>query len=302
MKRFNSLDAHLKGTFGKKTVKLPIDVGLGCPNRDGKCGVGGCSYCSGVRSGEFAGDMTKPISVQLSEQKTLYTKWQDALYIAYFQAGSNTYAPVEVLRSYYDQALACPDIVGLSVSTRPDCVDESVAELLAEYAKKTYLTVELGLQSAKDETLAKINRGHSYGDFVRAYELLKSKGIRVCVHIINGLPGESREDMLDTVRRLAELGIDEIKIHLLHIIEGTEMAKDYAQGKLRTLDFEEYVGVVCDQIELLPPETVVARLTGDGDRRTLIAPLWSLDKRRVLNGVDKELKRRDTYQGLKRQQ
>ncbi len=298
-KRFHTLDYHLKSIFGKKTVKLPVDGGLGCPNRDGSCGVGGCSFCSGVRSGEFAGNKSRSITCQIEEQKAFYKKWPDALYISYFQAGSNTYAPVDVLRRLYDEALACKDVVGISISTRPDCIDEDIADLLAEYHRRTYLTVELGLQSSKDSTLDAINRGHDYAAFLRGYKLLKDRGIRVCVHIINGLPGETKEDMLQTVRELAGLGIDEIKIHLLHIISGTRTAEDYTNSKLSTLDYDEYIEILCDQLELLPPETVVSRVTGDGDKRTLIAPLWSTDKRRVLNGIDMELRRRNTYQGIK---
>ncbi len=298
-KRFHTLDYHLKTTFGKKTVKIPLDVGLGCPNRDGKRSFGGCTYCSAVRSGEFAGDCSKALSQQFDEQKKLYSKWQDTLYIPYFQAGTNTYAHIDTLRRLYDDALALEGAVGLSISTRPDCVDEDIARLLGEYAKKTYLTVELGLQSAKDETLLSINRGHTYAEFEDAYRLLKAQGVRVCVHIINGLPSETKADMLETASRLASLGIDEIKLHLLHVISGTRMADDYTNGKFKVLDYDEYIEIVCDQLELLPPETVVARLTGDGDRNTLIAPLWSRDKRRVLNGIDLELRRRDSYQGIK---
>ncbi len=296
-KRFHTLDYHLKTTFGGKVVKLPLDGGFGCPNRDGKCGVGGCIFCSEARSGEFAGNSAKPLAVQLEEQKSLYHKWEGARYIAYLQAGTNTYAPIEVLKRIYDEALCLPDIVGLSISTRPDCIDEQIADLLASYAEKTYLTVELGLQSIHDKTLARINRGHTYAGFLQGYSLLKSRGIRVCVHIINGLPEETHEDMLETARELSRLRIDEIKIHLLHIIKGTRLAEEYTAGKIKPMEYSEYIEIICDQLEILPPETVVARLTGDGDRSTLLAPLWSRDKRSVLNGIDKELKRRNSYQG-----
>ncbi len=296
-KRFHTLDYHLKTTFGGKAVKIPLDCGFGCPNRDGKCGVGGCIFCSEARSGEFAGDFTKPLALQLEEQKRLYRKWEGAKYIAYLQAGTNTYAPVEELKGIYDEALSLPDVVGLSISTRPDCIDEQIADLLASYAEKTYLTVELGLQSIHDKTLVRINRGHTYADFLQGYRLLKERGIRICVHIINGLPGETHEDMLETVRELARLEIDEIKIHLLHIIDGTKLAEEYTSGKIKPMEYSEYIEIVCNQLELLPSETVVARLTGDGDRTALLAPLWSRNKRSVLNGIDKELRKRNSYQG-----
>lgn len=296
-KRFHTLDWELKKQFGKKTVKIPLDVGMGCPNRDGTKGCGGCIFCSDARSGEFTAGKDLSIAEQFKETKKLYSKWQDAYYIPYFQAGSNTYAPIEKLRELFDEALSLPDTVGLDISTRPDCIDRDVADLLAEYNQKTYLTVELGLQSAKDETLKRINRGHIYADFVAGYKLLVERGIKVCIHIIDGLPDETKEDMLDTVRAIAKLEPYAVKIHLLHIIKGTPLEKEYTEGKIKTLEYSEYIDIVCNQIEILPPETVIARLTGDGDRKTLIAPLWSLDKRSVLNGIDKELARRDSYQG-----
>lgn len=296
-KRFHTLDWELKRQFGKKTVKLPLDVGMGCPNRDGTKGCGGCIFCSDARSGEFTAGSSLSIPEQINATKKLYSKWPDAYYIPYFQAGSNTYAPTEQLRKWFDEALSLPDAVGLDISTRPDCINEEIADLLAEYNQKTYLTVELGLQSAKDETLGHINRGHTFDDFLAGYKLLADRKIRVCIHIIDGLPGETKEDMLNTVREIAKLEPYAVKIHLLHIIKGTPLEAEYTDGKIKVLEYSEYIDIVCDQIELLPPETVIARLTGDGDRRTLIAPLWSLNKRSVLNGIDKELARRDSWQG-----
>lgn len=299
-KRFHTLDWELKKLFGKKVVKIPLDLGLGCPNRDGTKGVGGCTFCSEFRSGEFSGDMRLGLAEQFNETKKLYSKWPDALYIAYFQAGTNTYAPAQKLKRLFDEALALPDVVGLSISTRPDCISDEIADMLAELSEKTYLTVELGLQSAKNETLKRINRGHTYEEFLEGYNKLVSRGVKVCIHIINGLPGETRVDMLETIKQVALLSPYEIKIHLLHIISGTKMADEFAAGEFDVMSFEDYVSVVCDQLEMLPPETVVARLTGDGDRRTLIAPDWSRDKRRVLNEIDKELRRRDSWQGKNR--
>lgn len=299
-KRFHTLDWELKKLFGKKVVKIPLDLGLGCPNRDGTKGVGGCTFCSEFRSGEFSGDMRLSLAEQFNETKKLYSKWPDAFYIAYFQAGTNTYAPADKLKRLFDEALALPDVVGLSISTRPDCISDEIADMLAELSQKTYLTVELGLQSSKNETLLRINRGHTFEDFLEGYNKLVSRGVKVCIHIINGLPGETKADMLETAEKVAYLSPYEIKIHLLHVISGTKTALEFAAGEFETMSFEDYVNIVCDQLELLPPETVVARLTGDGDKKTLVAPLWSCDKRRVLNEIDKELRRRDSQQGKNR--
>lgn len=298
-KRFHTLDWELKRLFGKKTVKIPLDVGMGCPNRDGTKGSGGCIFCSDLRSGEFTAGSHLSIPEQFETSKRLYTKWPDAYYIPYFQAGSNTYAPVDKLKAYFDEALSLPDVVGLDISTRPDCINGEIADLLAEYAKRTYLTVELGLQSANDKTLIRINRGHTYAEFLQGYKLLCERNVNVCVHIINGLPGESYTDMLFTAGEMARLKPYSLKIHLLHILAGTPLEAEYINGIIKAMEYSEYIKIVCDQLEILSPETVIARLTGDGDRKTLIAPLWSLDKRSVLNGIDKELARRKTWQGSK---
>ena len=298
-KRFHTIDWEYKRVFGKKTVKIPLNAGLGCPNRDGTCGKGGCTYCSHSLSGEFAGNPKDSFSKQFEETKKLYlNKWQDFACIAYLQAGTNTHASVQKLNEIYSAALEL-SVVGLSISTRPDCLDEEKISLLKEVAKKTHLTVELGLQTANDETARIINRGHTFGDFLTGYDMLKEAGIRVGVHIINGLPRETRADMMNTAQKVARLCPDEIKIHLLHVVNGTKMAEDYLNGGFETLEKDEYISLVCDQLEVLPPETAVGRLTGDGDRKTLLAPLWSMDKRSVLNGIDKELARRNSHQGIK---
>lgn len=302
-KRFLSIDAVFKREFGRKTVKIPLNAGLGCPNRDGSKGVGGCVYCSSSLSGEFAGSPSLTLADQFEATKRLYlNKWGETAYIAYLQAGSNTYAPVGRLKRIYDEALAIPGVCGLSVATRADCISEEVAGLLSEISERTYLTVELGLQSSSDRTARLINRCHSYQEFLEGYRLLSSRGIKTCVHIINGLPGETKEDMIKTAMDVAQLSPYEIKIHLMHIIAGTEAEKMYRRGEIIPLEREEYIGIVCDQLELLPPTVAIGRLTGDGDKRTLVAPLWSRDKRSVLNGIDRELRLRDSFQGIKRQQ
>lgn len=298
-KRFHTLDFEYKRLFGKKTVKIPLNAGLGCPNRDKSVGVGGCTYCSGAMSGEFAGDPKDSFMCQFEETKKLYmNKWSDFECIAYLQAGTNTHAPIGTLEKIYNAALELP-VVGLSISTRADCIDKEKAALLAHISKRTHLTVELGLQTTNDETAKRINRCHSYADFLSGYRMLKEAGVRVGVHIINGLPGENYTDMMHTALEVARLVPDEIKIHLLHVIKDTPMAADYAKGLFETMEKDEYISLVCDQLEVLPPETAVGRLTGDGDRKTLIAPLWSMDKRSVLNGIDIELAKRDSYQGIK---
>lgn len=298
-KRYNAQSTYLKKRFGGKVVKVSLNGGFTCPNIDGSKGTGGCIYCSAKGSGDFGGSPVLGIREQFDEmKKTLEKKWgSDVLYIPYFQANTNTYAPTERLRELFEEALSFDNAVGLAVSTRPDCISEETADYLEELSKRTYLTVELGLQTIHDGTAQLINRCHTYDDFLRGYELLQKKGIDICVHIINGLPGETREMMLATAEELGRLRPQAVKIHLLHIIRGTVLADMFSRSEFRELDKEEYIGIVCDQLERLPQETVIERLTGDGDRETLIAPLWSRDKRSVLNGIDKELRRRDTVQG-----
>lgn len=296
-KRYHTLHYHLTNKFGEKIFKAVIDAGFTCPNIDGTCGVGGCAYCSDG-AGEFTHGSRLSITEQLeAERQRISRKHENPKLIAYFQAHSNTYAPVAVLRDKYEEALAFPDVVGLSVATRPDCINEENAELLSGFSKKTYLTVELGLQTVHDKTAERFNRGYGYEVFLKAYKLLKEKNIRVCVHMINGLQGECKEDMLATAKEVGRLCPDAVKIHLLHIVRGTRYAKLYESGEIETLSKEDYIDIVCRQLEYLPQETVIERITGDGGRDTLIAPLWSLDKISVLGGIDKEMSLRNTYQG-----
>ena len=297
-KRYHTLNYHLNELFGEKVYKAVIDAGFSCPNLDGTVGFGGCSYClSG--SGEFTNDSSLSITEQLKkEHERIAKKHENPKLIAYFQAHTNTYAPVEILKEKYEEALAFSDVVGLSIATRPDCVDEKIADLLKEFSQKTYLTVELGLQTIHDKTAREFNRGYDYETFLNAYRLLKKRNIRVCVHIINGLMGETKDDMLLTAKEVGKLKPDAVKIHLLHILSGTAYEKEYENKKLIPLGKYEYIDIVCRQLEFLPPETVIERITGDGARQSLIAPLWSLDKISVLGGIDKELDARNTYQGI----
>ena len=299
-KRYHTYNYYLKKRFGKKVMKIPLNVDLGCPNRDGTKGTGGCKFCSAHLGGEFAGDPCDDIRTQFdSVRRMMNNKWSQGLYIPYFQAGSNTYAPVSELRQMYETALGIENCVGLSVATRADCIDGEKAELLGEIAKRTYLTVELGLQTVHDSTALAMNRCHTFADFLKGYELLRENGVNVCVHIIDGLPGETHEMMLQTAKELANLDLHSIKIHLLHVLKGTVLAQMYEQGEFETMSMQEYVNTVCDQLEVLPQELVIQRVTGDGARDELIAPLWSLKKFCVMNEIDKELGRRDSWQGIK---
>ena len=228
----------------------------------------------------------------------LEKKWPSAVgYIPYFQANTNTYAPLSVLRKKYETALSFEKVVGLSIATRADAIADEVYDYLEEIAHRTYLTVELGLQTIHDETARRINRGHSFEEFRKAVMKLDKRGIPVCVHIINGLPFETKEMMVETAKVLSSLPIHSLKIHLLHVVEGTRLAEEWKRGDWETLSLEEYVDIVCDQIELLPPLVTIQRVTGDGERESLLAPLWSLKKFVVMNEIDKELVRRDSYQG-----
>ena len=297
-KRYHTYDYFLREKFGKKVFKVPLDCGFTCPNIDGSKGRGGCTYCSSRGSGDFAASPELSIPEQYDLcRKGLSEKWNDAFCIPYFQAHTNTYAPTEVLRRLYYEALALPDAVGISISTRPDCLSDSTVALLREIAGKTFLTVELGLQSVHDGTARRINRCHTYGEFLEGYE--KLAGLNVCIHIIDGLPGEDRGMMIETAKEISRLRPHAVKIHLLHVLKGTALAEEYRKGLFETLDLYEYVGTVCDQLELLPPETVIGRVTGDGSPESLIAPLWSRKKFVVMNEIDKELVRRNSYQGIK---
>ena len=301
-KRYYTYDYYLRRRFGAKVAKIPLDIGLTCPNIDGRCGVGGCIYCSGRGSGDFAESPLLPIEEQyrLTREK-LSSKWSTERCIAYFQAHTNTYAPLEFLKASFERALLLDGVVGINIATRADCLERDVCEYLADLAERTVLTVELGLQSSSDETAEKINRGHTYADFLYGYRRLReaSDKIEICVHIIFGLPGESREDMMKTVRDVAALAPDQVKIHLLHVLKNTEMARIYERGEYTPLEKDEYVALVADAIELLPPDTVVARLTGDGMADDLLAPDWSRKKVAVLNDIDKLLYSRSSWQGSK---
>ena len=301
-KRYHTYDYWLKSTFGGKCAKIPLDAGFSCPNLDGRCGVGGCIYCSGRGSGDFAEVSSVPLREQYDRQREfLAKKWPTERCIPYFQARTNTYAPVEVLRPLFEEVLTYPGVVGMNIATRADCLPKETVSLLRELSERTVLTVELGLQTVHDGTAAAINRGHTYADFLEGYTRLREGAPRalVCIHLIFGLPGEDEADMLEAVRRVAELRPDQVKIHLLHVLRGTALGETYESGGYTPMEMDDYVSVVVKALELLPPEVVVARLTGDGAAEDLLAPLWSRRKREVLNGIDRLLSVTDTWQGSK---
>ncbi|MBQ7379192.1 MAG: TIGR01212 family radical SAM protein [Clostridia bacterium] len=299
-KRYYTYDYFLKNTFGGKVAKLPIDAGFTCPNIDGKCAHGGCIYCSDKGSGDFAPPPDVPILEQMQRSHTLISgKWKTDKVIPYFQAHTNTYAPLYVLREKYEQALKYPGVVGLNIATRADCLEPDVVAYLAELAHRTYLTVELGLQSSNDQTASLINRGHDYEAFVSGYSALRaaSANIHICIHLIFGLPGEDENTMLQTVRDVAALHPNQVKLHLLHVIKNTPMADMYLSGEYTPMTQQAYTEVVAKALTLLPPDTVIARLTGDGAPDALLAPDWSRRKTAVVNDVDKIMYQNNLYQG-----
>ncbi|WP_075363768.1 TIGR01212 family radical SAM protein [Desulfosporosinus metallidurans] len=299
-KRYYTFNEHLRERFGGKTFKVSLDAGFTCPNRDGTLGRGGCVYCSTRGSGDFAGGQGLSIHDQFVEvTERMKKKWPNANYIAYFQAYTNTYASVERLREVYEEALAEENVVGLSISTRPDCLPEAVLDYLEELNQRTYLWVELGLQSIHDRTMESIGRGHDYAQFLKGLDQLRARRIRVCAHVILGLPGETKAEMMATAQAVAKLPLQGIKLHLLHVLKGTTLGVNYQREPFALLTREDYVTLVVDSLEILPPEMVIHRLTGDGPPEELIGPLWSRKKWEVLNAIDAELERRDTWQGKK---
>ena len=281
---------HYREKFGCKVYKLSIDAGFTCPNRDGTLGRGGCIFCSGEGSGDFAEKGCGDLAVQLEKAKLrVRSKIRDGKFIAYFQSFTNTYAPVEVLESLYTQAMEQEDIVGLSIATRPDCLGGDVIPLLSRLNRIKPITVELGLQTVHPETVRYIRRGYETEVYFDAVRRLKDAGLEVVTHIILGLPGETKEMMVETTRQAAAAGTDGIKFQLLHVLRGTDLAKDYLEGKFRCLELEEYAAILKACIDILPPCVTVHRITGDGAKRDLIAPLWSADKKRVLNTLNRFL-------------
>ncbi len=299
-KRYYTYDYYLRKTYGGKCAKITLDAGFTCPNIDGRCGTGGCIYCSARGSGDFAASPALSLREQYEEQLArVRRKWDTPRLIPYLQAHTNTYAPIDRLREVYEEALALKGAVALHIATRADCLGEDVLALLSSVASRIPLTVELGLQSVRDDTARLIGRGHTYAAFLDGYRRLRDKvpEARVAVHLINGLPGESTEDMIENARTVGALCPDEIKLHLLYVVEGTPLAAMYRRGKYTPMCEEAYVDTVYRQLLVIPPKTVIGRLTGDGARDTLLAPLWSLKKLSVLNKIDQKLYENDAFQG-----
>ena len=299
-KRYHTLDYYYKKRFHEKVFKVSLNAGFSCPNIDGKVGYGGCIYCSKTGSGEFAGNKEDSLEKQFLEIKNMMLKkWPKAKYIGYFQARTNTYAPVNELKKMYEKILKQENVIGLNIATRPDAISDECLDYLEELNKKTYLTIELGLQTTKEETTKLITRCHSLQCFEDMVKKLRERNIDVVVHIINGLPYETKKDMLNTVKYLNKLDIQGIKIHMLSITKDTPIEKMYQEEKFKLLSKEEYIDIVVDQLELLREEIVIHRITGDPKLDELIEPTWLTKKFCVLNDIDKEMVRRDTYQGIK---
>ena len=300
-KRYYALDYYFKNLFGKKTVKISLNAGFSCPNKDGTKGYGGCIYCSKLGSGDFAGDVKKDVVSQFMEVKEVIDKkWPDTFYIGYFQANTNTYAEIDALKQKYEPIIELDNVVGISIATRCDAISDECLDYLEDISKRTFLMVELGLQTIHEETSNFINRGHSLEEFEIMVKKLRQRNINVIVHIINGLPYETKEMMLETVKYINKLDIQGIKIHMLHVVKNTKLANIYEKEKFDILTKDQYVDIVCDQIELLNENIVIHRLTGDPSKDDLIEPNWCLNKVDVLNSIDKELEKRGTYQGFNR--
>lgn len=297
-KRYHTFDYEMKKIFGEKAIKLSIDGGFTCPNRDGTIGQNGCIFCSERGSGDFTSQRTKSIQEQINEQKEIMSKkWKSNTYIAYFQNYTNTYDTVENLRKKYYDALSCEHVKSLAIATRPDCINAEILTLLEEINEETFLWIELGLQTTNDKNAEFLRRGYKTEQFEKCFKLLESKNIRTVVHLILGLPGETKEETLDSVKYISKLNPWGVKLHMLHVLRNTDLASYYENTCFNLLNSGEYVDLVCDSLELLNPDTVIHRLTGDGKKSDLIGPTWTLNKLKVLSDIDKELKIRNSYQG-----
>jgi len=295
---YYSFNTYLRQRFGQRVQKITLDAGLTCPNRDGTRGSGGCIYCDGRGSGTGAAAKYADIREQtIAGKDFLARRYKAQRFISYFQSFCNTYAPLGRLRAMYDTATEIPGVVGLSVATRPDCLSPAVLELLSSYTARYMVWLELGLQSMHDATLRLINRGHTWQEFLDGYLLARSYSLLICVHVIIGLPGEGREEIHATAREVARLRPDGIKIHSLYVNRGTALEQMLQAGTFQPLEQQEFAGLACDFLELLPGATVIQRLTGDPDRRELVAPLWSLRKQETLKMITDELRRRESRQG-----
>lgn len=295
-KRYHTLSWHYKTLYGCKCAKIPLNGGFTCPNRDGTKGTGGCTFCSSSGSGDTILDFGRPLMEQYaSNLQRARAKWPDARGIAYFQAYTNTYAPLEKLKKLFIPFLEDPDVLELSIATRADCLEQETIDWLASQNKTVW--IELGLQSVHEETSRRINRCHATQEVADKVRACREAGLKVCVHLMNGLPGETHEMMVETARQTAAMKPDAVKIHMLHLIKGTKMAAQWKLEPFELLSEEEYVQIVCDQLEVLPAEIIIERLTGDGVQSDLVGPMWTTKKTITINDIDKELVRRNSWQG-----
>lgn len=301
-KRYYTIDYFYKHKFNSKVFKVSLNAGFTCPNKDGKVGTGGCIYCSKTGSGEYAGDIRKDLVTQFEEvKKMMLNKWPNAKYIGYFQANTNTYSPINILKEKYETILKLDNVVGLNIATRPDAITDECLDYLEDLSKRTYLTIELGLQTIHKSTSILINRCHSLKCFEDMVKKLRKRNINVVVHIINGLPYETKEMMINTVKYLSNLDIQGIKIHMLSILKDTKLAEIYNKEHFKLITRDEYIDIVCDQLEYLREDIVVNRITGDPKVSDLIEPDWLIKKVTILNDIDKEMTKRNSYQGIKYQ-
>ena len=303
-KRYNTLNDYYREIFGEKIFKVPIDAGFDCPNRDGTVAHGGCTFCTVSGSGDAIVAPDAPIRDQFYEEiDFMHRKWPEVKkYLVYFQNFTNTHDTVDVIRERYEQAINEPGVVGINIGTRPDCLPDETIAYITQLSERMHVTVELGLQTTYDETSKIINRAHTYDLYVKTVKRLRELApkVEIVSHLINGLPGENHEMMVENVRRcVTDNEIDGIKLHLLHLMTSTKMQRDYHEGRLKLLSMDEYVNIICDQLEIIPKNIVIHRITGDAPRDMLIGPMWSLKKWEVLNAIDKEMERRGSYQGCK---
>lgn len=298
-KRYLSYNYYLRHRFGSKVFKVGLNAGFTCPNRDGTCGTGGCTFCNAIGSGDFGGNQNDEVDVQFSKGfESMQKKWPKGQAIAYFQSFSNTYASLERLKKLYDPFIQRSDVIAIAIATRADCLDDETIAYLDSLTLIKDVWLELGLQSSDDKTALRIHRGHDFDCIKNTFTQLKHTSIKTTIHLMNGLPGENSQTMLQTARDVAALHPNAVKIHMLNVLKNTAMADEFTHDPFPILTMDDYIDIVIRQLELLPPDIVIQRLTGDGDATEIIAPIWVKNKIAVLNGIDKEMKRRDTWQGI----
>jgi len=297
-KRYHTFNADLRARYQSKVVRIALNTHLSCPNRDGTCGVGGCTFCSALGSGEFAGNVQDDLMTQYEKGKAMMAhKWPDALPLVYFQAYSNTYAPLETLKGLFEPFIHMDEVIALAIATRADCLSDETIAYLDQLCLKKDIVLELGLQSIHDETALAMNRGHDFDTFLNTYKKLQKTKLKVVIHLMNGYPGESKSMMVETAKVIGQLRPYGIKIHMLNVLKHTALGKAYQLNPFDMLDQEEYENLVIHQLQLIPQEVVIMRLTGDGLANEILAPLWVKHKRSVLNGIDKKMRRRNINQG-----